>query len=403
MVYLSQLLGYEVLDSDGASVGRLGDLIVPTASSAVAALVVRTAARGVLALPWSAVGRHGGKTIYLAVPCRDWTLYAVQENDTWLARDVLDKEVVDTDRARLVRVNAVILSESPQTWQVAGVEVGSRGLLARLGLGRLADGLSLPHGIIPWDKVSLSRGDLRRLEQLHPTQIASIVHELPPGEGSDLVEALSDEVAAGALEEIHPDRQADLLDDMAPQRAADILEEMAPDEAADILQDLPEAKAQELLRLMDSDEATDVAELLTHPEDSAGGIMTTEYAALSPELTVAEAVGELRRRFTEELDDIHLHYIYVTDEAERLLGVVPLWSLIAAAPERHLADLMRTKIVSVQPDQDAEEAARLIVRYSLMAVPVVDSAGRMRGIVTIDDAVDLFLPDSWRQQLPRMY
>lgn len=402
MLYLSELLGRTIRDAQQRPIGRLGDLILAGNSPAVVAIMVQAPTRGRLIRAWEPLSRQADLTL-LRSTTGDWPPYTPAEDDLWLARDLLDKEVVDTTHARLVRVNAVLLDVSPQAWRFHGVEIGLRGLLYRLGLSGLADRLALPPRILSWEEISLPRGRgvRRRLQQLHPVEIAAIVHELPPAEGSDLVESLPDEVAADALEEIHPDRQADLLDDMAPERAADILEEMAPDEAADILQDLPDQKAEELLRLMDQDEAADVSELLVHREGSAGGIMTTDYATLRPDLTAAEALVELRQRFAAELDDVH--YIYVTDANERLLGVLSLWDLVVAPPQARLADCMEKKVIRVQVDQDAKEAARLMARYNLLAIPVVDEQERLLGIVTVDDAMDLILPASWRQQLPRMY
>jgi len=403
MIYLSEFLSQTVADAQGRSVGRVSDLILSAGSPIVRALAIKTPTKSTITLPWSAIAQQKGKTLLLSATTGTWAFYSPREGDLWLARDVLDKQVVDTTRAKVVRVNAILLTDTPAGWQVQGVEIGSRGLLHRLGLDWLADRLGLPQQIVPWEELSFSsgRGDRQGLEQLHPAEIADIVHELSPAEGSDLVEALADEVAAEALEEVHPDRQANLLDDMAPQRAADILEEMAPDEAADILQDLPEQKAQELLHLMEADEAADVAELLTHPEDSVGGIMTTEYATLRPSLTAAEAMAELRQRFAGELDDVH--YVYVTDEAEHLLGVFSIWELVVAAPQARLADFMQSKVVSLRAAEKAEEAGRLMARYNLLAIPVVDDEERLLGMVTIDDAMDLILPKRWRQQLPRMY
>lgn len=401
MVYLNELLGSEVLDAQGRIVGRLNDLILPSGSSLVAAMVIATPARGTIILPWSAVASQKGRTISLAIQAGRWNIYQPQEGDIWLAKDVRDKRVVDTSKAKLVRVNDIFLEGSPQGWQVIGADIGGRGLLQRLGLLWLADKLSIPQRLVRWDDMSLAKGGQQRLEQLHPTEIAAIVHELSPAEGSDLVEALTDEVAADTLEEIHPQRQADLVDEMAPERAADILEEMAPDEAADILQDLPDQKAQEILSLMEKEEADQVAALLVHPENSAGGIMTTEYPALSPHLTAAEAITELRRRYAGELDDVH--YVYVTDEAEHLLGVFSLWDLVVADPQARLTDFMEKRVVSVRADEDRKKAARLIARYNLLAIPVVDAENRLLGIVTVDDAMDLILPQAWRQQLPRMY
>jgi CBS domain-containing protein len=403
MIYLSAFLGCEVVDAPGRSVGRVSDLILPGGSPIVQALVIKTPTRGTITLPWSAVARQQGKTLLLAVAAGHWPLYAPQESDLWLARDVLDRQVVDTTRAKVVRVNAILLADTPAGWRAQGVEIGGRGLLHRLGLEWLADRLGLRQQIVPWEELSFAsgRGDRQGLEQLHPAEIADIVHELSPAEGSDLVEALAAEVAADTLEEVHPDRQANLLGDMAPERAADILEEMAPDEAADVLQDLPQQKAQELLQLMEQAEAAEVAELLAHPEDSVGGIMTTEYATLRPALTAAEAMAELRQRFAGELDDAH--YVYVTDEAEHLLGVFSIWELVVADPQACLADFMQSKVVSLRADQKAEEAGRLMARYNLLAIPVVDDGDRLLGMVTIDDAMDLILPKQWRQQLPRMY
>jgi len=406
MIYLSELLGRTIRDTQQRPIGRLGDLILAGSSPAVVAIVVQTPTRGRLSLAWEPLSRQADQTL-LRPTANDWPLYTPSqtpsEDDIWLARDLLDKEVVDTTHAKLVRVNAVLLEMSSQAWRLYGVEIGLRGLLYRLGLGWLANRLALSPRVLSWEEISLprGRGAHRRLQQLHPAEIAAIVHELPPAEASDLVESLPDDVAADALEEIHPDRQADLLDDMAPERAADILGEMAPDEAADILQDLPDQKAEELLRLMDKDEAADVTELLVHREGSAGGIMTTDYATLRPDLTAADSLAELRQRFAGELDDVH--YIYVTDVHERLLGVLSLWDLVVASPQARLADCMEQKVIRVRADQDATEAARLMARYNLLAIPVVDEQERLLGIVTVDDAMDLILPESWRQQLPRMY
>lgn len=401
MFYLSERLGYAVHDANDQVVGHLGDLILAPESDAVAAIVVKTAGRGSVALPMGLVGHSGPRRLHLSGVAPSWPLYTSQEGEIWLARDVLDHRAVDARRAKLVRVNAIVLDDSAGQWRVKGVEVGTRGLLQRLGLSGLADRLRLPHELVAWNDLALTQGRPRPLEQMHPAEIASVVENLPPAQGSDLVEALTDEVAAETLEEVHPDRQADLLEDMPPERAADILEEMAPDEAADVLQDMTEEKAQELLGLMDKEEAAEAKELLAHAEDSAGGIMTTEYATLPPHLTATEALSELRRRYAGEIDDFH--YVYITDAEEHLLGVTSLWDLVMAAPENRLADFMETKVVSVRPEQDAEEAARLISKYGILAIPVVDAENHLQGVVTVDDAMDLILPEEWRGRLPHMY
>jgi Mg/Co/Ni transporter MgtE len=164
---------------------------------------------------------------------------------------------------------------------------------------------------------------------------------------------------------------------------------------------MTEEKAQELLGLMEKDEAADAKELLAHDEDSAGGIMTNEYAELPPGLTAGQALVELRRRYAGELDDFH--YAYVTDTDEHILGVVSLWGLVVAEPGEPLDAFMETKVVSVLPDAPAEQAGRLISKYGLLEIPVVDSENRLLGVVTIDDAMDLIAPDDWRGRPPDMY
>jgi CBS domain-containing protein len=399
MFYLSERLGSEVLDVDGQPAGKLTDLVVPPDSDAVSAAVLNVPGRGEALAPFAELST--GPDVPLQFRRDRWTEHQAVEGEIRLARDVLDHKVVDASRARLVRVNAILVEETAEGWRVSGVEVGNRGLLHRLGADGVADALHLAPSLVPWADVGLAQGRTDRLEQMRPAEIAAIIHNLPPAQGSDLVEALNDEVAADTLEEVHPDRQAGLLEDMPPERAADILEEMAPDEAADVLQDMSTAKAQELLGLMEREEAAEASELLAHDEDSAGGLMTTEYAALPPDLTAGAALAELRRRYSGEIDD--LHYVYVIDEQERLLGVTSLWDLVMANPDAALNDFMEKRPVFVTPDQKAEEAARLISRFNILAIPVVGEDQRLLGVVTVDDAMDLLLPENWRGRLPHMY
>ena len=401
MFYLSERLGCAVLDSGGQPVGRLSDLALAPGTAAVSALVVKTPDRGTLLVPWTAMAQQKGKTLLLSGATGAWAPHVPETGEIWLARDVQDRRVVDAGRAKLARVNAIAMDEHDGVWLVLGIDVGARGLLERLGLPGLANALGLKQEVVPWSDVGLTGAHSSRLEQMHPAEIAAIVHDLPPAQGSDLVESLTDEMAADTLEEVHPDRQADLLEDMAPERAADILEEMAPDEAADVLQDMSGEKAQELLDLMEDEPAAEAAELLAHREDSAGGLMTTEYATLPPDLTAAQALDELRKRYAGELDDFH--YVYIADEQEHVLGVTSLWDLIMADPAARLMDFAETKVISVRPEQEAEEAAQLISRYNILAIPVVDAENRLLGIVTVDDAMDLILPEDWRGRLPHMY
>jgi len=187
---------------------------------------------------------------------------------------------------------------------------------------------------------------------------------------------------------------------MSNDKAADVLEEMEPDEAADLLAELPEERSKQLLELMQKAEADDVRRLLTYAEDSAGGIMTTQYASVPAGVTAARAI-ELLREMQDEAEVIF--YVYVTDSVNHLEGVFSLTDLIFAAPDTQVADFMETRVKTVLVDDDQDDVAQVITKYDLIAVPVVDEANILHGIVTADDALDKIIPTAWKKRLPRFY
>jgi len=163
--------------------------------------------------------------------------------------------------------------------------------------------------------------------------------------------------------------------------------------------DLDAKSAEEILALMERDEAEELGELLAYPEDTAGGMMTTEFVALPAALTCAEAIDRLRAM---EPDAETIYYVYVTDEDERLVGVLSLRDLIVAQPGTPVAEVMLAEPVTVGALADEDEVAEVVAHYNLLAVPVVDPGGHLVGIVTVDDAMDAILPDAWRKRLPRL-
>jgi Mg/Co/Ni transporter MgtE len=244
-----------------------------------------------------------------------------------------------------------------------------------------------------------SRGKLARL---HPVEIARLAEALSYHQGAEVVESLDDETAAETLEEMPEERQARIIRDMDEERAADILEWMSPDEAADVLGDLPEEKAEELLGLMEGEEQADVAELLPYEDDTAGGLMTTEFVTVPKGLTVGEALARLRE-MAETPNMIYYLYVVEAENSWKLSGVIALRSLILADPSVPLAEVMRGEFQQVSPEADARDVARRIAEYNLLALPVVDGAGDILGIITVDDAMEILLPKGWRQRLPRIF
>jgi len=242
-----------------------------------------------------------------------------------------------------------------------------------------------------------SRGKLARL---HPVEIARLAEAFSYQHGAAIVESLDDETAAETLEEMAAARQAQILSDMDEERAADILECMSPDEAADVLGDLPEEKAEDLLNRMEDEEQLEVAELLTYADDTAGGLMTTEFVTLPRDLTVGDALARLRE-MAETPNMIYYLYIVASENSWALEGVIALRNLIVADPSAPLERVMRTEMQVAHVNDDATEVAQKISEYNLLALPVIDEAGEILGIVTVDDAIEILLPKDWRQRLPK--
>jgi len=417
MPYVSSLLGKCVADAEGEPIGHLQDIIVcihgEMPHPEVVALVVKR--RGsILNVPFSDVAVLVAPAIPLTRKRADIVHYEPCKTDLYLTQDVLDKQIIDTDGVRVVRVNDLELVQVNGRFYVANVDIGGLGLLRRLGLGRVAQRIArlfrreLHPSAISWDDVELVPGDqpmrLRvtgeRISDLHPADLAEIISDLSRMEGSRLLETLDVKTLADTLEEVEPDFQASLVETMPDERVADVLEEMAPDEAADLLAELPEERSQELLDLMEDEEAEDVRKLLSYPEDTAGGIMTTDYVTVHPEMTAAQVISTLR----ETVEDPEaIFYVYVTDHKNRLLGVFTLGELVLARPETPVSEFMEDRVVSSLIGQGQEEIAQLVAKYNLLAVPVVDEEGRMHGIVTADDALDKIIPTKWKKRLPRLW
>ncbi len=412
MFYLSKVLGHTVRDAEGKPAGTLQDVAVSTRQKypRVVGLVLKRGNRR-LAAVWDDVASLEESGVMLRVTASSLPEYAAQPGELLLSGQVLDRQIIDTDGRKMIRVNDIQLARSGDAVRVVAVDVSSGAILRRIGLARVTTRLSKnpKPRLIDWSAVDLQASDSeavrlsvprRDLSLLHPADIAEIAHELSPEERAAVFEALDDEVAADTLEEMHPTSQASLLRALPDEKAADLLEDVSPDDAADLLADLPKRRVSRLLALMDHERATEIRELLTYPENSAGGIMTTEYAVVPPEVTAAEAI-ELLRDQEPEVETVY--YIYVTDRRERLLGTISLRDLLTVPGGRRVRDFMTAEPISVTLDAGEAEVTQTIAKYNLLALPVVDADGVLHGIVTIDDAIDLVLPLAWKKRLPRIF
>jgi magnesium transporter len=234
--------------------------------------------------------------------------------------------------------------------------------------------------------------DLAALRAAPAHELAEAFDELSPTELGSLFTRLGDEALAELIAELDSFDAARLLGKLSRAQAADVLEEMDPDDAADVVEELQPQEAEAILVEMEREEAQDVRELLSYPPESAAGLMTTEYVALSPDLTADEALTQLRR-VAEEAETVY--YVYVTEPAtNRLLGVLSLHKLAFSRPWTPIGELMVADILKVRAGADQEEAARLLDQHNLIALPVVDEQDRLLGIITADDAADVLLEEA---------
>ncbi|HZS87134.1 MAG TPA: CBS domain-containing protein [Chloroflexota bacterium] len=416
MPFFSEIVGRSVVDSASHHVGKVVDLVVSSDATYPIITAIAVAAKGrknptfvpweeVVSLEQPVVLRHGLDQIKPHAP---------RDGELCLGTQILDRQIVDVEGHKVVRANDLRLARTNGHYRLIGVDIGGQALLRRLGLYPLSKrlGMDAKENFIAWEDVDpLASRDVKgiklrvshdALSKLHPADIAEIVEELSIKEGVALLESMDDETVAEALEEVAPEKQVSLLQEMTNARAADILEEMDPDDAADVLGDMSEEKQLELLREMEPEERVEVRELLGYPEYSAGGIMTTEYLAVPVTFTAAQAMERLRAE-ANKVDVIDYIYVVADMESEELLGVLSLRDLIVAAPETPVRQLMKEDPVSLRTEDDQEHAARVIAKYNLLAVPVVDAQNRLQGIVTVDDAIDIILPTAWKKRLPRVF
>ncbi len=413
MKYFTQLLGRSAATTTGQRLGKVQDAVVSVEGllPTIEYLLVQTTS-GVRAIapPVDAMERDDP---LVAAP-DTVTDYRSHANDFLLRRDVLDKQIVDVQGHRVVRVNDIRLARSGERICVVGVDAGLRATLRRLGIAGPVEAVMklirrpLHSNLIAWNDVeTLERGGARgriklkvpleKIARLHPADIAEIVAQLNPQQRVEVIESLDIEKAADTMEEAEPEVQLSIIESLGDEKATDILEEMEPDEAADLLGDLPDVRSEELLEQMEPNEAADVKELLSYNEETAGGLMTTEYIAIIETLTAEETINHLRETAPKAET---IYYIYVVDEEERLVGVLSLRDLVVAHPETSISDIMVRNVIHVDTDTHADEVAKIITKYNLLAAPVVNEENRLQGIITVDDTLERLLPPERRRRLP---
>jgi len=400
-LYLTELVGLPVFDLKQRQIGRIRDAaLVPLIHPA---RVDRFLVGG--GWSWLTVRHDQVESISLeGIRLRDEALtpYHADEYMLRLVRDLLDQQIIDAHGRKVVRVTDVTFEIRGRELHVLEVDVGLRAVLRRLFQGvippswirRLQTRISV--NSIRWDYANIVEPDPQRrlrlnitttlLEQMHPADLADIVEELGPEEREAIIEAMDSEKAAEALTEVEPDIQASILESIETEKAADILEEMSPADAAHALNELEAETSAEILEEMETAPKSEVRELLEFDEDTAGGMMNTEFIVLHEAARVADAMAALRGN-AELLDSVNT--LYLKDPKGRLAGAVALARLFVSAPETPLSAIATPAPIRVATEAREEEVSELFDKYNLLSLPVVDGDGRLAGVITADEVISV--------------
>jgi CBS domain-containing protein len=413
--FVSELVGRKATVND-LPIGKVADFLVNKPDDTfpqVDGLVIRTA-QGPRFAPMDTIADvDANGTVALTMAPK--VAAPPDEEALYLVNDLLDKQIVDVDGRKVVRINDIELANTGGKLRLVAADVGVSGLLRRLGLKSFGKRFTpwiyhnVPRTMIAWNSVAPIRETNpshvtlavkeSKLSRLHPSELAEIINDLSAREAAAVIHQLDDETAADALEHLDAEKQRAIIEDIGTERAADIIEEMDADDAADLLGELPEEQQSVLLAEMNEYTAGELRELVKYEEDTAGGLMTTDYTWIYPHRTAEQTIRKIREIAPESE---FIYYLYVVDKQDRLLGVLTLRALLLAPPDEPIERIMVSDVVTVSPDAEARDVAGTIARYDLLAVPVVDAEGKMLGIVTVDDAIDAIMPEDLAKELPRI-
>ena len=406
---LSNLLKRPVVDSGGESLGRLSDVIVRLRGSdypLVTGLVVAIGGRQVF-VPMEKVSSFDGEVLKLTTAKLDLRQFERRDGEVLLRADVLGHRMIDVQNARLVRAADLQLYRDDGEWVLSGVDTRPRArrLFGLLGPGRPADeggsGFRDWHDfewLIGHTGSELHRGPFARVRRLKPAQIADLLEEASKNEETEILDRVhaDPELEADVFEELDEDLATRLLGARTDEEIAGVLTRMQADDAADTIAELPQRRRQPVLDLLPPAQRAKVLTLLGFNQTSAGGLMGVDYVALPGRTKVADALEQIRMSTT--LQPEALTSVYAVDSEGALLGVARLVTLLQSDRDRTLIDVSDTDPVRVGADTDIMDVAVLMTDYNLITIPVVDDERRLLGVITVDDVLEVTLPDDWRRR-----
>ncbi|MDS0526870.1 CBS domain-containing protein [Clostridium sp. SHJSY1] len=327
-----------------------------------------------------------------------------------LSEHLLDRKIVDINGKKVVRVNDLRIAELAGEYRVVAVETGPAAMFRRMGTPKLGKFIykaikkDYEDKVLMWDdveSVEMVNNNLqlsvpyKKLSTLHPADLADILEELDDKSRKQVFESLDEDLAADTFEEIEDEYRGSIIKDLSVTKTAELLENMDNDEIVDLLDDLEEEERDKVLFNLEKEDAEEVEELLKYEDETVGSIMSKDFISFGLNLTVEETIEILKEMKPDE--DV-LYYIYVTDEEDKIEGLVTLRDLILSEGSLKLKDVMEENITTVKYDEPIGEAIEQAAKYDLLLTPVVDDNNKIIGIIQLHDLVDETLYPLWKKK-----
>ncbi len=407
-LWLTDLLRSRVVGRSGENLGTVDDVIVRLGAGdhpLVTGLIGRLAGRE-LFIPRDRIGEMRAALVQLTGETLSLLRFERRQGEVLLRRDVLGRRMISVDTGRLIAAGDILLGLSRGSWRVIGVDPSRRTTLRRLLPLRPHSARGNGHAVVDWSNVepfvrhvptSRLLMPIRRLRRLHPAEIADIVESASHDEGEEIISAVhaDPELEADVFEELNTEHQVEFLRSRSDAAAAQVLAGMAPDDAADLITELEQERRAPILALLPAATQAKVRALLSYSPESAGGLMSPDFLSVPASSTVTEALGAVR---SASLSPPLLADIFVVDASGRLVGAVPLVSLLQARGNGAVTKLVQRGDTALEVGDDLPDVARLMTDFNLVVAPVVDDGRRLIGIVSVDDVLEAMLPNSWRRR-----
>jgi CBS domain-containing protein len=406
VLHLSLVVGGVLRDRNGERLGKVDDLLVrlgedyPPVTGVLASVAGRT-----VFVPASEVGEIAHARVDLVSDKLDLQRFERRFGEVLLRKDVLDRQLINVDGARLVRANEIEIARLEGWYRVVGVDTSLRGIVRRVAPRRL--GMRMPPGqFLDWASVEAFTGHVPsvrlrvphpKLARLHPAQLADLVEAASHNEGQEIMQAVgsNEELEADVFEELDAQHRREFIEERSDADVAAVLERMETDDAVDLLGDLPEERREQVVKLLPAVQRRRVRALAGYDPATAGGLMSPEFVCLYAQATKQEAIHRIER---SRAPADTLAWVYVMNLDRRLKGAVALADLLRADADSTMDDLAGFLPPRVTAEAELEEVARLMTDYDLTVVPVVDERDQVMGVVSVDDVLEMVLPRGWRRR-----